>query len=225
MSELPLHEMPLMLDMTFPDQMPTLEDAKAMFIAFEIRFLRAYPGAGAFWKEEVTIRKSGENKGKIAAHFHVLVYGLKGKRREFTRWAKQAWFEVVGSEDPRHKKFGVWVKEAYEKPGGRSFRSYLRKYIGKRFEIEGLEGIGRLWGSFGDVPFGTVFIMEEDSSLCFVILRWFRNREKALFREWRKKNANFQSRGPAPGVRFFDTAVPGRVLEMMDLARDNQVPF
>jgi hypothetical protein len=225
LSELPINEMPLMLDMTFPDQMPTLEEAKKMFIAFEVRFLRAYPEVGAFWKEEVTRRKSGENKGKIAAHFHVLVYGLKGKRREFTRWAKQAWYEVVGSNDPRHKKYGVWVKEAYEKPGGRSFRSYLRKYIGKRFELEGLEGIGRLWGYFGNVPFGTVFVMEEDTSIVFAVMRWFRKREEALYRQWHQTNILFRAKSPPPGNRFFDTASPARVLDMVNLAKDNRVPF
>jgi hypothetical protein len=225
LSELPLKEMPLMLDLTFPDKKPTLEDAKKYFLAFEVRFLRAYSGAGAFWKEEVAIRKSGENKGQLAPHFHVLIYGLKGKKREFTKWAKVAWYEIVGSEDPRHKKHGVWVKEAYEKADGRNFRSYLRKYIGKRFEIEGLDGIGRLWGYFGNVPFGTVFTMEEETTIVYDVLRWFRKREIALYRKWRKASVSFNAKAPPPGLRFFDTASPARVLDMVNLAKDNRVPF
>lgn len=225
LSELERSELPLMVDLTFPDEIPSLEDTKRYFHNFEMRIKRAYPGVGVFWKEEVIERKSGQNKGKIAAHFHTLVYGVKDKKREFTRWVKRAWYEIVGSNDPRHKKHGAWVKEAYEKGRGRGFRSYLRKYMGKGFEYENLEGIGRLWGYFGNVPFGEVRVIEEDTKIVFGVLRILRKKERAYRRMLVNEGIMRISREPPKGKRFFDTGQSERMTELIDLVRDKYVPF
>jgi hypothetical protein len=70
-------QVPLWLDLTYPDRFPMACDIwKRDLESFCKRLARRFPKASAIWKLEFQTRKSGENRGKIAPHFHVLLWGV-----------------------------------------------------------------------------------------------------------------------------------------------------
>ena len=70
-------QVPLWLDLTYPDQFPTSCDVwKNHLELFFKRLKRRFPKSSAIWKLEFQTRKSGANQGKIAPHFHLLLWGV-----------------------------------------------------------------------------------------------------------------------------------------------------
>jgi len=68
---------PFWVDLTYPDRFP--EDSelwKPHLEAFLNRIKRRWPESCAIWKLEFKERLSGVNKGKLAPHFHLLVFGV-----------------------------------------------------------------------------------------------------------------------------------------------------
>lgn len=234
-------QIPLFVTLTYPDQFPADRHVwKRDLDVFLKRLRRLHPNAAGFWRLELKERLSGENAGKIAPHFHLLLWGvpwewhdpkarehqqewslfrnydvLPGRflareevwngehlesltdgnfaytwdgqpadvyvttktRRDgvtlttkqfwvrdercqvdlhqgaagavdspvtFLEWISWAWYEVVGSEDPRHLKAGTRV-EPIRSPQGVMW--YASKYVAKEDETEAGE-VGRCWGTF-----------------------------------------------------------------------------
>jgi hypothetical protein len=70
-------QVPLWVDLTYPDHFPQDSEIwKAHLEAFFKRFKRRFPKSSGIWKMEFQIRKSGQNKGNLAPHFHLLVWGV-----------------------------------------------------------------------------------------------------------------------------------------------------
>jgi len=70
-------QIPLWMDLTYPDQFPTdCEIWKGHLEAFFKRLKRRFRTCSAVWKLEFKPRRSGVNKGKIAPHYHLLVWGV-----------------------------------------------------------------------------------------------------------------------------------------------------
>ena len=68
---------PFWVDLTYPDLFP--EDSelwKPHLEAFLNRIKRRWPESCVIWKLEFKERLSGVNKGKLAPHFHLLVFGV-----------------------------------------------------------------------------------------------------------------------------------------------------
>lgn len=105
---------------TYPDEFPVGDIAawKAHFEALRKRIERQYPGWSIVWRKELKERLSGENKGKLAPHYHMIIdtgikdepsitveqyisYGKSHPKttsphsRAFEEWALQAWNEIV----------------------------------------------------------------------------------------------------------------------------------
>jgi hypothetical protein len=77
MAKIQVSEIPLFVTLTYPDSFPLYhEEFKRHLEVFCARLLRRWPGAAVIWKLEFKERKSGENKGKIAPHYHLFVYGV-----------------------------------------------------------------------------------------------------------------------------------------------------
>ena len=134
---------PVFATLTYPDHFP--DDPKVWhrhLDTFAKRFLRKF-GAGFAWKLEPKRRKSGENEGKIAPHYHLLIWGCSFV--ELRNWIPQNWYEVVGSGDEKHLRAGTRVERV------RSVRGvmwYASKYMAKveKEDLGDLPNIGRLWG-------------------------------------------------------------------------------
>jgi len=73
---------PLAFTLTYPDNFPLYrEDYKGHLEAFCDRMQRRWPGAAIIWKLEFKERQSGKNKGKIAPHYQLLVFGVPWRFR------------------------------------------------------------------------------------------------------------------------------------------------
>ena len=155
--------LPVFCTLTYPDIFPQEPKIwkKHLDVLFK-RLLRRYPKAIVIWRLERKARKSGENIGEIAPHDHLLVYGVPYV--SLLHWLSQAWYEVVGSGDPRHLLAGTRV-ELVRSVGG--VLHYTSKNICKAENAE-LEGIGRMWGIVGrsELPGiqGEFEVVELDSS-------------------------------------------------------------
>jgi len=125
------------------------------------------------WRMEAKVRKSGENQGKIAPHYHLLVWNVPYLC--LLSWIPSGWFEVVGSGDPRHYNAGTRV-EAVRSVKGVIY--YTNKYICKA-ENFNLPGWGRYWGMINrqDLPGiqGEFEVIELDYKTAKTVLRYMRH--------------------------------------------------
>ena len=68
-------KLPLFVTLTYPDDFPvTPERWRRDLAALRRRIIRQWPEAGAIWKKEFKRRKSGVNAGKVAPHYHQLLW-------------------------------------------------------------------------------------------------------------------------------------------------------
>ncbi len=181
-----------LVTLTYPDHFP--EDParwKQNLRAFQRRLARAWGEPGTIWRLEMVDRKSGENVGRLAPHFHLLIWGLKGGW-PFKNWLSRAWYEVVASGDPRHLGAGTNCQLV---KGNKQLASYLSKVVGrvaaaelaKRTQALG-EGVGRWWGVWhrSNLPVGVRKVCELAEKDAIQLLRYFR-------RHARIKNLPFKS--------------------------------
>lgn len=133
----------LFVTLTYPDQFSEEPERwKRDLDTFCKRLVRKFPLVSAVWRLETQERKSGENAGKVAPHFHLLVFGLKVLPKELlSRW----WYEIVGSGDPKHLVAGTQVMRVRSRRG---ILWYASKYIAKTEQAPELEA-GRVWGIEG----------------------------------------------------------------------------
>jgi hypothetical protein len=71
---------PWFVTLTYPDEFDKFalyrEEYKRHFELVCKRIERRFPGSACLWKLEFMPRKSGVNKGKIAPHFHIFLFGV-----------------------------------------------------------------------------------------------------------------------------------------------------
>lgn len=135
---------PLFVTLTYPDKF-SVDRArwKRDLDVFGKRFRRQFDRAGFVWRIEFKERKTGQSKGVVAPHFHLLVWGVSVL--EFREWADVAWYGVVASGDEKHLRAGVSSERI------KSFNGTLRyvsKYIAKLDNVP-LDWSGRVWGVVG----------------------------------------------------------------------------
>ena len=144
------HVKPLFVTLTYPDEFSDdKRDWKRDIDTFGKRFLRRFPRGAFVWRMELKERKTGVNAGRVAPHFHLLVWGVVPSR--LRRWVSRSWFEVVGSGDERHLRAGTSVERIRS---ARGVMAYASKYISKVDEAHSSD-VGRHWGIIGrdNVPF------------------------------------------------------------------------
>jgi hypothetical protein len=129
--------LPQFVTLTFPDFFPDPKTAKRTLDTLFKRLKRAFPDVSAIWRMEEIDRKSGQNVGQIAPHFHLLVWGAVP-----AAWLDRAWWEVNGKSDYAHLKHGADA-QALESWAGAVF--YCAKYLAKVDSGEA-RASGRCWG-------------------------------------------------------------------------------
>lgn len=135
---------PLFVTMTYPDEFDeAIETWKRDIKVFGQRFLRAFPDASYIWRIEFKERQSGVSEGKIAPHFHLLVWGVT--MQNMKRFITEAWFGVVNSGNEDHYRAGTRCEYVRE---WRGTMRYTSKYITKTDTFPpGWQG--RVWGVVG----------------------------------------------------------------------------
>ena len=165
--------LPMFVTLTYPDQFPTVEQAKRDLKVFMQRMKRKFPDHGSIWKLEP------QQRG--APHYHLLVWGVG--YGELFDWVLNNWFEIAGQGDIKHFQFHAGVL-----PGSmpcvsevRSWRgvwSYASKYLGKTFDVAewGDKWTGRFWGvvNSGNIPFGDQIELKTDYAHVVQLMRYQR---------------------------------------------------
>lgn len=172
--------LPLFITLTYPNLFP--EDPqvwKRDLDNWVARLQRMFPGAGLVWRLEIVPRKSGSNKGKLAPHFHLLVWGVE-LTPWFKYWLSRTWYQVVGSGDPRHLKAGTRVELIRSQ---RHMIGYLSKVLGRVMmgemakETQAIAArIGRWWGVrfAGNIPFGVRKVVQISERAAIDAIRYMR---------------------------------------------------
>lgn len=200
MASVRLFEHVVFLTLTYPDDFPVgdVDAWLAHFEAFRRRFERQYPDWRVIWRKELKPRQSGENKGKIAPHYHMLIFtdhpqdvGVttehvqnRGLQIEKTVsalsllvevWALKVWDEIVDSGDENHALHGAFAVACRNR---RHAYKYISKYIAK---IENDDfAVGRRWGRIGAFDVGASFTCVISEQELVELLRmarsWMRSR-------------------------------------------------
>ena len=191
-------EVPVFVTLTYPDIFPENPRLwKNHLDSFFKRLLRRYPRAVAFWRLDEIERKSGENKGKKAPHYHLLIYGAA--YLSLLPWVSRSWYEVVGSGDLDHLKAGTRV-EPVRSVNGVLF--YTAKYICKQ-DNDLLEGSGRVWGIVGRAELpgiqGKIEIIELDRKSALTVLRYMRHKGSEIYKKGRYVG---RRKNPKWGIKY-----------------------
>lgn len=206
------------LTLTYPDEFP-VDDVDAWlanFEAFRHRFERRFPNYRVIWRKEMKTRLSGENKGKKAPHYHMLIFTDMQKevdiKTEYVqnrglmiektvsaisaiieRWALSAWDEIVDSGDENHAIHGAFAVACRNR---RHAYKYLSKYIAK-VEQDDL-AVGRRWGRIGTFDI-------EPSLTCVISKKEFTELLR-MARAWMRSKGNQYNKklhGTARGKSIF----------------------
>jgi hypothetical protein len=133
------------VSLTYPNDFP--EDPKK--VARDLDCLRkrmARRGMKCHWRKELKERKSGSNKGKIAPHFHGVIYG--GTYAELLFFFVTAWHEIAGNNDENHILHGINIQIVSDEQAIRKYTAKYNKYISKKEDEKASEpvSVGRMWG-------------------------------------------------------------------------------
>jgi len=133
--------LPLFITLTYPESFPgDWETWKAHLQAFRKRFERR-------WQEKMFIIWKLELQERGAPHFHLMVYT---ERFIPYTWIRDAWYDIVGSEDPAHYKAGTSITRIRSARGA---MFYISKYMAKPVGTgEGYVPVkmGRIWGVWNE---------------------------------------------------------------------------
>ena len=173
-------EVSMFVTMTYPDEFERDPKAvKSHLDNFFKRLLRKCPDAIVIWRMEPKRRKSGNNIGEIAPHFHLLIWNVDYKT--LREWIPLNWFQVVGSGDEKHLDAGTSVERVRSSKG---VMYYTAKYICKSDNYI-MPGWGRYWGVVNRDMLKTIqgkrVVIELDDVSAKTILRYARRRGSEVY--------------------------------------------
>jgi hypothetical protein len=211
LSELPSH----LITLTYPKYYPAdSKEWKRHLDNFRRILFDHYPKAWFFWKLEP------QRRG--APHFHLL--GCIGSNINIYLLRQHIallWYQVCGTENPKHLKAGTGVEVLRETKG--KINAYVAKYMGKidLTDYEEWSQPGRFWGILGreNLPEVIKVIVDLDKPEYYVIRR--------LIRRWLKKQSpkchNYSKR--LRKVPSFFVILPSAIVyQFLDLIQ-GKVPF
>lgn len=165
--------LPVFATLTYPDQFPSdLETWNVHLERLRARLTRK--GWGCIWRREFQTRKSGVNVGRVAPHYHLLIWGATCK--EIRSYLPGAWWEVCGRLCDAHLLAGTRV-EVIRTWGG--VAGYVSKYMAKEEQLPQLEDaqtIGRFWGVINRdvIPWAEAITLTCDEKTVNTFFRYLR---------------------------------------------------
>lgn len=187
--------LPLFVTLTYPAVWsPDPERWKRDLDTFLKRLQRRFPKVAVIWKLEP--QKRG------APHYHLVIFGVSYIDRY---WLRQAWYEIVGSDDLRHLQAGTQVKRV---KSWRGVGAYASKYLGKvGDEANFPEYAGRWWGFVGRNFLPVVWYAQRLDLGPFYVMR------RVLRRYLRSHNVRLRSRRFSGVSVFLDSTAGLRLLD------------
>jgi hypothetical protein len=181
----------IFITLTYPGEFPAPDDHgvyKQHLRVFLQSLIREYgKGVAGVWKLEFQQRD--------AAHYHLLITGFAGDLLALREWVARRWYEVVGSNDPKHLRAGTGVEPAQSIQGA---LTYLAKYMSKEDQTRPGNFTGRYWGKFNReaLPVSPVEVIDlEGSKECAAVNRWMRKIIKGHVMDTRWRIALEKSKG------------------------------
>jgi hypothetical protein len=153
----------LFITLTYPDLFPEDPEVwKRDLAALRKRLARLCPGAGGIWRMERVRRKSGDSAGKLAPHFHLMVFGVDRRPEVFRRWLRIVWYRIAHRGDVHCGRAAVQCDPVRSR---RHAVYYLAKYMAKPdaddaplFADGEAVYVGRYWGMFGNVDIAVALV-------------------------------------------------------------------
>lgn len=212
-------EISCFVTLTYPDQFErNPRQVKIHLDKFFKRLLRKFPDAIVLWRMEPKKRKSGNNAGDVAPHFHLLIWNVEYKN--LRQWVPLNWFQVVGSGDERHKLAGTSVERVRS---SRGVMFYTAKYICKSDSYV-MPGWGRYWGVVNREMLQTIqgkrTVLEIDDVSAKTILRYMRRKASEVY----DRHGKFVGRRKFPkwGYKFTLIGNADRWHEVVRSIRENE---
>jgi hypothetical protein len=139
-----------LVTLTYGDYFPSdPETWKDDLDKFARRMDRQFPGCSLFWVVELQRRKSGDNAGKYAPHFHLLVWGCD--LEAFREWMPAAWYESCSVSHWKQIRVHKREEACQEARSSNAVKGYVQKYVTKAekgaYADEYPDGIGGWWGA------------------------------------------------------------------------------
>jgi hypothetical protein len=193
-------KIPVFVTLTYPDRFPA--DLETQYKHIErLRSRLRRKGYGAIWRREFQVRKSGENIGKLAPHYHLMVWGAD--YAQLLEYIPRAWYDCVGSGDIKHLAAGTRIEKIRT---WRGVSSYVSKYMAKIEDLPSLqdaESIGRFWGVINRdvIPWAECIEYAVPIGIVYQFFRYMR------------RYANMRGRSSWPSMTIF-CADPWRWLEL-----------
>jgi len=159
---------PVFLTFTFPDFFPEPKWAKRSLDAMFKRWKRKRPEWSAIWRMELKERRSGENAGSVAPHFHLLLFNVERQGHDqhviarLVEAMRYEWAEVCERVAETRRGWCAFPRREYDcyahvehgtngagTEDWKSAAAYCSAYCskkGSKRDEEGLRGAGRVWG-------------------------------------------------------------------------------
>jgi hypothetical protein len=153
--------LPYMLTLTYPAAFPADGEVVKRHWANLRRWL-AHRGIGGLMILE--FQKRG------APHYHAYITGEVDKQE-----VSRAWYDIVGSGDPKHLQAGTRVEKIRKAHG---MLTYIVKYASKLQQKdvpEGYENVGRFWSLFGGLKVEPLTVLQGERSAIAPVVRLVRN--------------------------------------------------
>jgi hypothetical protein len=174
----------LFMTLTFPNDYPTVKEAKRILCVFERRLKRRWPEAAGIIKIEP--QKRG------APHFHGLIWNIsQAEYCDFLLWVIDNWYELAGQKDPNHKKFlqGLLPGSKLCVEPVKSWNGvmwYTAKYLAKTIEEFHGQFPGRFWWVINreKLPFAEMVEVPVSDRKALVTMRYMRRFAKIKSRNY-----------------------------------------
>ncbi len=144
--------LPYFVHLTYPDDFPRDRDRWRRDLDRFFKAMRKKYGSHFLvWRREFIDRKSGQNAGQVAPHYHVLLF-LDAPVRELRGQISRLWWQACGKLSDAHLRAGTKVQEMQS---WRRVMGYAAKYTGKIEDLTGperpeyLQETGAHWGFRG----------------------------------------------------------------------------
>lgn len=165
LASLKKHYVPLFVTLTYHEEHPAnFAGYKRDLQKFRQQLLYHYPAAGVIWKMEE------QRRGVM--HFHLFIWGVQ--ERYMKTFIPIAWNKIAGHGSDLHLQ---WHKgelgnehcvQQVRSWGG--VMSYAAKYMSKE-QNTGREN-GRVWGSFGTIPYSQIIDFRVDLDQALQFKQW-----------------------------------------------------
>lgn len=168
-------DLPLFITLTYPNSFPDAVSSKRHLKMFFQRLERYLLSQGIIlyglvWKLEP--QKRG------APHYHMMLWGCE--LPVLAVWLPGAWYDIAGNGDKNHLAWHSGelgnqhcVQQVLSREG---VMRYASKYLGKTFEVEGWQNVGRYWGVVkrSNIPFGELVVEEVTRKKAVEVMRYQR---------------------------------------------------